>query len=109
MIYARLESSRENRNTSVCLWDEEFSVPGTLLQKKVSVPFILREEAERGFGCWLGFGSRTQEALVRVSETGKGESHCQVIITRVPCGQWGLVPLGLPEKHNAFRNCPLER
>lgn len=57
---------------------------------------------------WV-LGSRTQEALVRVGETGKEECHCQVIITRVPCGQWGLVPLGLPEKHNAFQNCPLER
>lgn len=46
---------------------------------------------------------------MRVGERGKGESHCRVITTRVPYGQWGLVPLGLPEKHNAFQNCPLER
>lgn len=56
MIYAMLESSRENRNTSVSLWDEGFSVPGTVLQKKVSIPFILREDLDAGWV--LGVGLR---------------------------------------------------
>ena len=45
---------------------------------------------------------------MRVGKTEKGESHCQGSLTRVPLWAVGLVPLGLPEKHNAFQNGPLE-
>lgn len=109
-IYTRLESSKENRSTSVYLRGgrmHQASRDG-FTEEGVSVCPLLGAEPE--VRIWVHtalFGSTSQEALER---QGRGKATVRVSYQGSPVGSGAWFHQDfLRNKHNAFQNCPRER